>query len=304
LLEKAESTADPWARLSQRLGRKTVELERHISAAELATEIAKYKKAGFQRTGVGVWCVDKRDRDKTKIREVRFFSCKEDPSAYHERIVLDGIHFRKIFHAAASQRRAIARLGEAAAGGGSISRSYRALLVKAIRSGDKRAASHWAKKVAGSILRTKEGRHWLLEDGRTPLAVREPARRQYEQLYAHDVRRLGRKKADEKWRNEQALDFKQQTASDKIAVQLAMGWLSLPGGFPGYCFVSDEVTANLLGLFMPFLKSTKWKLVSTIRERIGLKKATIFVTCLKPLANGDWAAKDSRGLCWGLLKPL
>jgi hypothetical protein len=61
--------------------------------------------------------------------------------------------------------------------------------------------------------------------------------------------------------------------------------------------------AEVLGLLAPFLKSADWKLVRTIRERIGLKKGEITVTSLKQRANGDWAAFDSRGGGWGLLKP-
>jgi hypothetical protein len=171
------------------------------------------------------------------------------------------------------------------------------------RAPDQKTKTHWANKVIAPILQTEDGRRWLLEDKKWPAGFHEEAQRRYGRFYAADLRRLGKKGADRKWRGVgQDLDFKQETASDKIAVQMTMGWLSLPGGFPGYCFLSDDMIAKVLGLFVPFLKSADWKLVRTIRERIGLKKGEIIVTRLKQLANGDWAALDSRDRGVGLMR--
>jgi hypothetical protein len=308
MLAEAEAQKDPWRWLARKVDRDRIEHQKQGPSEELNAEIARYEKAGFKRTGINVWTASKEARDKTQIREVRFHYHKHDTNKRAERIIMEAhwpASFRKTLHAAASQRRAIIRLGEAAGGGGSISKSFRSELREALKKGNQEAATHWAHKVAASVFRRKDGRRWLLQGKRTPPAIREHARWLYEQLYTRDVRRLGRKEADEKRRSpDQGLDFKQETASDKIAVQLAVGWLSLPGGFPGYCFLSDEVTANVLGIVMPFLRSTTWKLVRTIRERIGLKKGEIIVTCLKRRPGGEWAALDFRGREWGLLKPL
>jgi hypothetical protein len=306
MLAEAQKQKDAWRWLARKVDRDRIEHHTPGPAGDFDAEVARYEKHGFKRTGVGVWTASKEARGRTRIREVRFHYHKHDANKRVERIIMEAhwpASFRKTLLAAASQRRALIRLGEAAGGGGSISKSYHSELREALKQGDQRAATHWAQKVAASLLRRKHGRHWLLHDKNFPPAIREYARLLYEQFYARDVRRLGRKKANDKWRNEQELDVKQETASDKIAVQMTMGWLSLPNGFPGYCFLSDDMIAKVLGLFVPFLKSADLKLVRTIRERIGLKKGEIIVTRLKQCANGDWAALDSGGEGWGLLKP-
>lgn len=77
-------------------------------------------------------------------------------------------------------------------------------------------------------------------------------------------------------------------------------WLTVGrNGFPGLCFLSDEVLATLLGLALPvpalYEKNTGWKTVRTIRERIGLKKAEILFTGIEKVADKKWVLLDQRG---------
>src|SRR6266550_6274259 len=85
--------------------------------------------------------------------------------------------------------------------------------------------------------------------------MRDEARRRYEKFYANDVRRLGRKQADKKWKNTDSLKtplkLKRDTNGEKIATALALGWLSVGDGFPGFCFISDRILATILGLMLP-----------------------------------------------------
>lgn len=98
----------------------------------------------------------------------------------------------------------------------------------------------------------------------------------YDELYTKDLRKLGRKKADEKWKGDHRIaDFEQATASDKIAVELVRGWMrGNKGGCPGYCFCSDEVLASVLGNGLN-LRSTNRDLILEIRRRLGLRKAKV-----------------------------
>jgi hypothetical protein len=61
--------------------------------------------------------------------------------------------------------------------------------------------------------------------------------------------------------------------------------------------MSDEVLAKVLGLTLPLpsllLESSHgWKIVRTIRERIGLKKAEVLITGVKKNDDGQWAVLD------------
>jgi hypothetical protein len=76
---------------------------------------------------------------------------------------------------------------------------------------------------------------------------------------------------------------------------MTLHYLSLPSSFPGYCFLSDQVIAKVLGLLLPLPSllsewSAGWKFVRTIRERLGLRKAEILVRELQKLRSGDWLA--------------
>jgi hypothetical protein len=309
ILEEAEKKHDPWAWLAKWVHRNPAEYWGTGTVAKRDAEIRALKAAGFKWSATGIYSRNARRRRKAiayqGTREVCFCPHPRNPRQVLMRSVLDKPWppiFSKTFIAAASQRNALRRLGEAALHAGSIFRSYRMEMRAAQKRGDQKAADHWANKLAAAILRMESGRRWLLEGKSWPALIRKEARRRYDCFYAADVRRLGRKKADEKWQSpDKELDFKQETACDKIAVQLTMGWLSLPGGIPGYCFLSDEMIAEVLGLLAPFLKSADWKLVRTIRERIGLKKGEIIVTSLKQRANGDWAIFDSAGRDLGVL---
>jgi hypothetical protein len=309
VLEEAEKEPDPWTWLADWVARNPVE-HRYVGKIEDAkAECAWLERKGFKktgakkedikRTGIGPYSATAKSLRKSKIREVRFYRHKHDPNKILKRIVLDWpSRFRKTFEAAASQRHAFGRLAESPRRGGSVLTSFREKMDAAPMRGDQKAANHWANKVAASVLRLERGRQWLLEDPRIPLEIREEMRRRFETFYAADVRRLGRKKADEKWKGDERVDpkvpFKLETTSDKVAVAMALNWLDFnQSGFPGLCFLSDEALAKVLGVILN-LRSLGWKTVRTIRERIGLKKAAIFVTGVKEIADGKWAVLDKR----------
>ncbi len=163
---------------------------------------------------------------------------------------------------------------------------------------------YWTKKEAASILQTERGRQWLL-DGKLkswsePPKIRKEARRLYEIFYAADDRRLGRKKADEKWKNTKTPRFKLKNNGDYVAVAMTMEWLAFGQNvFPGLCFMSDEVLATLLGHVLPwpalYEKNSGWKTIRTIRERIGLKKAAILFTRIEKIGEKKWAILNRHG---------
>jgi len=185
-------------------------------------------------------------------------------------------NYVRFFEAAASQTKATVRLGEIPRGGGSISASWWLKMCNALTRGDERSATRATRKVVGSICRSKRGRQWLMEDENFPPEFRERARQVYGELYAKDKRKLGRRKADDKWKGDPDFDLKRETASDKIAVELVRGWLrGNRNGASGYCFCSDEVLATILGAALK-LRSLDRELIKKIRRRLGLKKATNF----------------------------
>ena len=172
--------------------------------------------------------------------------------------------------------------------------------------GDKKAADHWANKVAGSILQWEYGRQWLLHDKvkglSAPPKIREVAKQKYETGYNADVRRLGKKKADEKWKgNKTPRSFKLDSNGDKIAAVMAMEWLVVGhNGFPGLCFMSDELLAQLLGrtIPLPSLLSDRirgGKLIWAVRKRFGLHQAEILFNGIEKVADKKWAILNLRG---------
>jgi hypothetical protein len=311
VLNEAETQDDPWSWLAGWVKKNPVQHWRIGTVEMRDAECAWLEKEGFKRIGVGVYSADAKTRRKTetrkRIREVRFYSHKHDPNKVFMHVLMGERWpkcFRKTFEAAASQREAELRLAEIARGGGSISQSWRLKIRAAQKSGDRKMADHWADKVTASILRWEKGRQWLLENKleglNAPPEIREEARRRYERFYAADVRRLGKKKADEKWKSATTPRFKLgANDGDYIVEAMTTSWLTIGNnGFPGLCFMSDEVLAKLLGHTLPLptlLKNEGWKIVRTNRERIGLKKAEILFTGLENVGAKKWAILNRRG---------
>jgi hypothetical protein len=266
VLKKAEAQDDPWSWLAEWVKKNPV-IHWHKGTVKMRdSECAALEKEGFKRTDVGVYSVDPATRRDAKVyqgvREIRFNFHEPDSTSIIMRIVMDGCwpdDFRKTFEAAKSQWEAELRLAEIARGGGSISQSWRLKLLDAQKIGDLKLAGHWGDKITGSILQWERGRQWLLYDNfkglSAPVAMREVAKQKYQSFYEADVRRLGRKKADDKWKNTDNLSpvgFKRDSDSDKIAEAMTTSWLTLGhNGFPGLCFMSDELLAKLLGYTLP-----------------------------------------------------
>lgn len=183
--------------------------------------------------------------------------------------------YAKFFGAARSHAKAAVRLGEIPRRGGSITASWWSKMRHALRQGDKKLVRRTMRKVVGSICRSHRGRQWLMEGKNFPPGFREQARRVYTELYDKDVRKLGREKADAKWKSDAVFGFKRETGCDKIAVALVQGWLRTNSdGAPGFCFCSDAVTAKILSRVLNLPVSAG--LAKKIQGRLGLKKATIF----------------------------
>jgi hypothetical protein len=315
VLDEAETQNDSWTWLAKWVKKNPV-IHWHVGTVEMRdAECVTLEKEGFKRKDVGVYVAAKK-RPKAKmfqgVREVRFNFHKHDPAKIIMRVVMDKCwpdSFRKTFIAAASQCEAELRLAEIARGGGSISQSWRLKIRAAQKNGDRKMADHWADKVAGSILQWEHGRQWLLHDKvkglSAPPKIREIARQKYEKFYAADVRKLGRKPADEKWKSvdnlKTPIGFKRDTNGDKIAEAMTTSWLTVGNnGFPGLCFMSDELLAQLLGYTIPLPsllndESDGWKTIRTIRERIGLKKAEILFNGIEKVADKKWAILNLRG---------
>jgi hypothetical protein len=274
-------------------------------------EYATLEKEGFKRIDAGIYSAGHSAKiyHGVRTREVHFYPHKHDSTKIVRRIVRDeywpdGI--RKTFVAAASRREAELRLAEIARGGGSISQSWRLKLRAAQKSGDRKTADHWADKMTASILQWEPGRQWLLYDKveglNAPPAIREVAKQKYEAGYNADVRRLGKRKADEKWKGKKTPQrFKLDTNGDKIAVAMTMEWLAVgQSGFPGLCFMSDELLAQLLGhtLPLPSLLSDRirgGKFIWAIRKRVGLKQAEILFNGIEKVADRKWSILNLRG---------
>jgi hypothetical protein len=303
VLDESENKNQPWFWLAKWVDRNPVEHLYRGKMEDGRAECAKLESEGFKRTDIGVYSASVTAQRKTKIREVRFYSDEHDPSKVFMRVVARWPgSFRKTFEAAASQRTAFLRLATAARGGGSISGTWHLKMRAAQIKGDQKMTDHWANKETASILQTERGRRWLLE-GKTPGAppkIQAEAQRRYRKLYAADVRRLGRTKADEKWKSTETPRFKLRSNGDYIAVAMTMEWLvGGHNGFPGLCFMSDEVLAMLLGHALPvpalYEKSSGWKTVRTIRERIGLRKAGILFTGIEKIGDNKWAILNRYG---------
>jgi len=311
VLNETETKDDPWTWLAKWCKKNPVEHWHIGTAAMRDAECVALEKEGFKRTDTGVYVATKK-RPNAKIfqgvREVRFNFHKHDPAKIIMRVVMDRFWpdgFRKTFEAATSQREAELRLAEIARGGGSISQSWRLKLRAAQKSGDRKTADHWADKVTASILQWETGRQWLLYDKveglSAPPKIREVAHQKYKKFYAADVRRLGRKKADEKWKGKITPRYEPgANDGDFIVEAMITSWLTVGhNGFPGLCFMSDEVLATLLGHALPvpalYEKDAGWKTVRTIRERIGLKKAEILFTGFEKVADKKWVLLDQRG---------
>lgn len=320
VLNEAENEDEPWSWLARWVKRNPVEWWSEGPALDYDAECKRYERAGFKRTAIGVYSASAAARLKTKICEVHFYFHKNDANKRLKRIIMDAgwpMSFRKTFEAASSQQKVYRTLTIISRGGGSISGTYHDKLLAANERGDREAVAHWADKQIAAILGTKDGREWLLQ-GKTSStspkapdeATREYARAKYEKFIAADARRLGRKKADDKWKGTKIPQFKLESNGAEIAAAMATGWLvGGRNGFPGLCFMSDEVLAQLLGHTLP-LKSLQssdqgWKIVRTIRERIGLKKAEILFNGIKKVGDKQWAILDRCGTQthWISLRP-
>lgn len=320
-LHEAEKQAEPWSWLAKYVKNNPVEWWFEGPAWDHRSDCERYEREGFKRTGIGVYSAPAATRRETKIREVCFFYHKYDTSKRVKRVVMDAPWpdiVRRTFEAAASQERACRRLAIIARGGGSISSTWHDKLCDAQYRGDQKAVTHWADKQIAAILSTKVGRKWLLKG--KPLnnslkapdePTREYAHRKYEELYIADVRRLGRKKADDKWKGEKVSGFKLESNGDKIAVALTLSWLAVGHkGFPGLCFLSDEVLAQLFGhtLPLPSLLSDRirgGKFIWAIRKRMGLIQAEILFTGIEEVGDSKWAILDRNGTRthWISLRP-
>lgn len=313
VLEEAETQDDPWTRLARWVKCNPVEFWNMGTAQQGSVEREALEREGFKRTGIGVYTAKPRTRRNAKIyqgvREVRFNFHKHDPAKIVMRVVMDGCwpdSFRKTFEAAASQRRAFNTLATVARKGGSLSsHDWHLKILAADKRDDWKTAERLTEKHTASILQTVLGRKWLLEDKVktlcAPPETRKEARRRYEVFYAADVRRLGRKKADEKWKNTKTPRFKMNSNGDYVAAAMTMEWLvGGQNGFPGLCFMSDELLAQLLGHALPWPRLLNeeihgWKTIRTIRERIGLKKAEILFNGIEKVADKKWAILSQRG---------
>jgi hypothetical protein len=306
--EEAERKHDPWAWLARWVQRNPAEHWGIGTITQRDAEIMALERAGFTRSGIGVYSADAKRMREAKaykgIREVCFYSHTGDPSKVFMRAVTDTPwppSFRKTFIAANSQRHALRRLAETAVHAGSIYRSYRMEMRAAQKRGHQKAADHWANKVTAAYLRMDSGRRWLLEGNRAPLLIRREARRRYECFYSADVRRPGRKKADEKWKTAKPLRFRMVSYRDRIAEAITTGWLTVGrNGFPGLCFMSDELLAQLLGYTLPLpslLSNTirGGKCIWAIRKGIGLQQAEILFTGIEEVGKNKWAILDRHG---------
>jgi hypothetical protein len=303
VLDEAEKHKNPWFWLARWVKKNPVE-HWGIGTVEMRdATCAELEKEGFKRTGTGVY-QSRNKRHNAKIfrgfRKVCFYHHQCNPTQIYQRVVIDkrwpdGL--RKTFVAAASKWEAELRLAEIARGGGSISQSWRLKIRAAQKSGDRKMADHWAHKLAANTLQWEKGRQWLLKDA--PPKVCEIARQKYEKFYAAGVRRLGKKKADQKWKGRQTPRFKVKSNSDKIAEAMITGWLTGgSNGFPGMCFMSDELLAKFLGYILPLpslLTDSGLKLIVTTRQRIGLKKAEILFSDVKKDGEQRWAIMNLRG---------
>ena len=182
-----------------------------------------------------------------------------------------------------------------------MSKSWRSEILTARAAGDAEAENHAANKVLASLLRYEPYRTWLLDDTCTPEFVREESLRRYEAFYNADVRRIGRVKADEKWKNTKPLRFKMDSYSEKIAEALSTCWISVGvNGFPGLCFMSDELLRQLLGHTLPYpsLLSDKLrggKLIWAVRKRLNLQQAETLFIGIEQIGSNEWAILNRQG---------
>jgi hypothetical protein len=194
---------------------------------------------------------------------------------------------RQVFKAALSQRNALNRLAEIARRAGSIDGSWGRKMVEATHAGSEPAMIHAQAKVFASYWRYDP--NLMLEDARkVSPALEAEVRKRSSDLYEKARRKLGRKKADQK--NRPAV-FEPQTATQKIASQLAWGWLRKPNRVPGYCFFSDNALLNVCRFFLR-MPGLQFETILDTRRALGLIKAPILIYTAKPGPDGDWTYLD------------
>ena len=202
--------------------------------------------------------------------------------------------YRNVFAAADSQRYALLRFCRKVQHTGSGTRSQYDLLVAALACGDNRGAFRAAERILVGMYRTDRGR-FILHAARGRPDLKADIESRIAGLYANDVRRLGRLRADEQPRPLRTADCaREYAACDRIGFAMTCGWLrGDKQGFPGLCFCSDEVVSQLLGklLNLPVQLGT----VRKLRQRLHLKKAVVLVRKIRRGSNGTLVLSDSRG---------
>ena len=203
--------------------------------------------------------------------------------------------FRLLFATADSQKGALRRFSYKAQKIGSLYTSWYERLLAALKNRDTRAQITASKKIFAGMYRVDRGRFLLAEFKRNP-GFKAQIQKWIDECYARDVRRLGRRKADEKPKRLTIADFSRKDfACDRIAFAMTCGWLRWnKDGFPGLCFCSDEVIATLLGGMLN-LRTLGVGTVRKLRHRLKLKKASVLVRQICPGTEGQFELSDSRG---------
>ena len=203
--------------------------------------------------------------------------------------------FPLLFAAADSQRGAMLRFSRKAQKTGSLNTSCYDKLLAAIKSGNRRAGRVAEKKILGGMYRIDRGRYLLAAAKKSP-ELQAEIQGLIDGCYQRDVRRLGRRKADEKPGRLTIGDcFREHIACDRIAFAMTCGWLrGGKTGLPGLCFWSDEVIATYLGRVLN-LRTLGVGTVRKLRHRLKLKKASVLVRQICPGVKGEFELLDSHG---------
>ena len=304
VLEEAKNHDKSWAWLGKWVVDNPVQRLFFGTQESVDDECRRLEREGFRKTNIGVYSANEEASLKLQIREVRFYFHRHDANKRVMRIIMNTRWpdiFRKALEAAASQQEALLRLVEIARDGGTVAKSWRAQILTAREAGDAKAENHAANKVLASLLSHEPFRTWLLEDSSAPSLFRQESRERYNAFYNADLRRVGRTKADKKWKSTKPLWFKMDSYSDRVAEALSTCWVRAGfNGFPGLCFMSDELLAQLLGhtLPLPSLLSNRLrggKFIWAVRKRMGLEQAETLFTRIEQVETNKWAILDRYG---------
>lgn len=277
ILAEAQKKPEPWTWLADWTSTNPVQKLFEMSTELQARRVQQLESIGFRKTAPGVYAASNAAERLGGLREVRFLDHIRNPAKFYELRIMRTAYpsyFRKTLLAAASQREAFVQLGEIALGGSTVASRWWGKMLETARKGDKAGAWRATRKVIAVICRIREGRKWLFKDKRLSPEFRKRARQIYDELYARDRRRYGKRKADAKWKSDGIVRLRRETASDKVAVEVTEGWLRRRGQAPGYCFCSDPVLINEMRTALN-LHALETDFVKKIRRRLGLKKAHI-----------------------------